>query len=146
MKVNHIEHWMLERRVLTACALRFDGWKYWKKRCRHYGVPDNDMRPLVLPGVDTRAFHEEPLDNHAAFFGLQRFLGKFGGERHTPFTVEHIVFRMLFLHLYREDVPREYRDQKWYDEWLDTYARKKELYAAEIRRTFTRRGTGPKFS
>jgi hypothetical protein len=133
-----------ETEFLYICALRFDGYKYWQERCRNFGVKSNNLTPLTVKLVATREFFTEPFDNFAAFFALQRYLGKWGGEYLTEFSEAHIVFCQLFLHLYREEVPSEFRIEDYYAEWQRKYEPIKEQLAAQIRRNFRRKGRGAK--
>ena len=49
--------------------------------------------------------HVKQEDNLAAFFALQRFLHKWGGEHLTKYADEHIAYDFLFLHLYTHYFP-----------------------------------------
>lgn len=132
-----------EDHILTVCALRFDGYGYHQFRNRDprakWEFPD-----LVGRIEKTREFPEDDLESLAAFFALQRFLGKWGGEYLTPHSNEHIVFRLLFLHLYRVEIPEEFRHREFYYVWEREFKQVREQLASKIRKTFRRRGRGPK--
>jgi hypothetical protein len=129
--------------ILTKCALRFDGYAYHIFRNRdlraRWEFPD-----LVDRIEKTREFPEDDLESLAAFFALQRFLGKWGGEYLTPHSNEHVVFRLLFLHVYRLEIPEEFRHREFYRVWENEFRPYREEFAARIRKTFRRRGRGPK--
>jgi hypothetical protein len=135
---------LTEDNALTACALRFDGYAY--EEAAGLAEPNSvggGLAKLIKPILETRVFHEEQNANLAAFFGLQRFLYKWGGEYLTEYSNEHVVFRLLYLHLYRADIPLEYRKQPYFDEWERNYRPQREALAAVIRRTLRRIGEGP---
>jgi hypothetical protein len=130
--------------VLSACALRFDGYTYEEAT----GIGETDsvgagLAKLIKPIVETRTFQDDQNVNLAAFFGLQRFLYKWGGEYLTEFADEHVVFRLLFLHLYRADIPAQFRKEPYAADWEREYSPHREHYAAAIRATLCRRGEGP---
>lgn len=129
-----------EQRMLDTCALRFDGWKYQEER-NQGGERWEWPNPTA-----TRIFSENEMDNLAAFFALQRYLGKWGGEYNTVYSDEHVVFRLLFLHLYKTEIPEGYRTREWYPKWQEKYEPIREECAALIRKTFRRKGRGPKIA
>lgn len=132
-----------EDEILTVCALRFDGYAYQSFRNRdpraNWEFPD-----LVDRIEKTREFPEDDMESLAAFFALQRYLGKWGGEYLTPHSNEHVVFRLLFLHLYRLDIPEEFRHREYYGTWENEFKPFREELAARIRKTFKRSGRGPR--
>lgn len=135
-----------ENELLIACALRFDGYRYAEET--GLNGPDGDGRGLAAladPVVKTLELYPEPLDNLAAFFTLQRFLYKWGGERLTAFSREHLAFRLLFLDVYRQDIPERFRFEPYYSDWERDFAAGRELHAARIRATFRRKGRGRTF-
>lgn len=83
--------------VLVACALRFDGYRYeqWSGR---------KLVDLVETFETTFRLDDDERANHAAFFALQRFLYKWGGEQLGPDARERQAFAFLFLHLYRLEI------------------------------------------
>ena len=131
-----------EESILMACALRFDGYAYHELRNRGDGRWDFMLVTDRL--VATREFPSDDLECFAAYFALQRYLGKWGGEYCTPHSDEHIVYRLLFLHLYRTEIPVAFRMRGYYESWEEEYKPRREELAARIRRTFRRKGRGPK--
>ena len=133
-----------EDRFLTPCALRFDFDKYLEKSSARNSWNYEDFVLFSRKILATREFFAEQLDNFAAFCSLQRYLYKWGGERLTVYSEEHTTFRLLFLHLYREDVPPELRYQSYHQTWQEKYAPIREQLAAQIRRNLRRVGRGAK--
>jgi hypothetical protein len=75
------EEELREWSFIDTCALRFDGYKY-ESLCGGRMGPDKASFPSLVQRIeDTMEFYEDPLDNFAAFFALQRGLGKWGGEQ-----------------------------------------------------------------
>jgi hypothetical protein len=135
-------HDNVEDDILMNCALRFDGWQYEIDT----GLYNNaGLQSLVEPILEGRRFHSDPNDNLAAFFGIQRYLYKWGGDRLAPHSREHVAFRLLFLDVYRYEIPEKYRNEPYWQEWEDAYRPRQEHYAAIIRETFQRKGRGPTF-
>jgi len=129
----------VEGGVLTICALRFDVSKYQLDK----GLLDQDgtysgLGPLVTSVLDTFQLHSDPLDNFAVFFVLQRYLYKWGGDMLPLSSREHLVFRFLFLDLYRRQVPPRYRFEEYCRQWEQEFVPRLEYYAAIIRTTFRR--------
>lgn len=135
-------HDNVEDDILMTCALRFDGWQYEIDM----GLENNGgLQSLVEPILEGRRLHPDPNDNLAAFFGIQRYLYKWGGDRLAPHSREHVAFRLLFLDVYRYEIPEKYRKEPYWQEWEDAYRPRQEHYAAIIRETFQRKGRGPTF-
>ena len=133
-----------ENEVLTTCALRFEGHDYWEIRCRSYKGGVREVSELVTPVLESGVFPEEPLDLLCAFYMVQRFLGKWGGEYLTEYSNEHVIFRLLFLEAYRLEIPEAFRSDYYCERWDREYRPRQEELAAHIRRTFRRRGRGKK--
>jgi hypothetical protein len=134
----------LENDILITCALRFDGYKY--KDATGIGSSDgflSGLMELSEPVVERLELHSDPDRNHAAFFALQRFLYKWGGDYLSISSREHLAFRFLFLDLYKRDVPAEFRHQEYWERWQKRYEPRKEHYAGIIRNTFCRKGCSP---
>ncbi len=92
--------------VQMICALRFGGYRY-------EDISDQSLAELSEAVVVSLVFHEEMEDNFAAYFSLQRYLAKWGGEQLDRETPERIAFDLLFLHLYRQDTPARYKDENF---------------------------------
>ena len=137
---DYLEETEREREALMWCALRLDGWRLLEEV---EGQDTGDFSPYVDPIVKERRLHEDDRLNHIAFFALQRYLGKFGGEDRTPYSDEHIAYRFLFLHLYRQPVPRGFESEEFTSRWEEEFAPRAEEIAAEVRRTYARIGSGP---
>jgi hypothetical protein len=138
-----LDHDNVEDEILINCALRFDGWQYEIDR----GLENaGGLSSLVEPVLEGRRFHSDPNDNLAAFFGIQRYLYKWGGEMLLPHSREHVAFRLLFLDVYRYEIPEKYRKEPYWQEWEDKYRPRQEHYAAIIRETLRRIGRGKSFS
>lgn len=122
----------IEDEVLTACALRFDGYKFVETNT-HPGLE----KYLHTPST---SFELHPNDhfNLARFFFLQRYLYKWGGEYARLEDREHLLFRFLFLHVYRLEIPPEYRMDSHFKTWEERYKPRQEYYAGIIRNTFMR--------
>ncbi|MBN8461116.1 MAG: hypothetical protein J0M04_25095 [Verrucomicrobia bacterium] len=138
----HPEH-VTEAQIV--CALRFQGYEYVEaKYGQNEGEPPTGFPTLIQPVVDSLTLHERQEDNFAAFFGLQRFLFKWGGEYLTMYADEHIAFDFLFLHLYRFDTPREYSADEYVSRWDRDFKARSEQTASVIRNSFRRKGRGKK--
>jgi hypothetical protein len=127
--------------ILMYCALRFDGYAYEAMR-------NHEGRRWSFPAVteeleNTMLFPEDDLECLAAFFAMQRYLGKWGGEYLTRVSREHILYRLLFLHCYRMDIPVGLRTHDWYPKWERVYQPERERCAAMIRQKMGRRMGGP---
>ena len=130
-----------ENHILTYCALRFNGDAYLALR----NMDGNRWQfPMVTDDIeDTMIFPEEDLECLAAFYGMQRYLGKWGGEYLSETSREHIAYRLLFLHCYRMEIPLGLRTRQWYPVWESDYLPRREECAAIIRQTLGRRIIGP---
>ena len=84
----------------STCALRFLGYEYEEAAdISEADTTGAGLSKLIAPVVSSLTLHEKCEDNHASFFGLQRFLCKWGGEYSTVYSNEQIAFDFLFLHL-----------------------------------------------
>lgn len=88
--------------------------------------------------VTTLTLYEDENDDHAAFFSLQRYLHKWGGEYLTKSSKEHIAYDFLFLHLYRKEVKGKYLDENFMKNWHRISKKEIESIAAYVRRSFYR--------
>ncbi len=137
---HHIDFPYSVTEIEWTCALRFDGYKYEEA----VGLDDagGGFSLLVDPIVETRSLHEDPLKNFAAFFALQRFLHKWGGEHYTKYSQHHIAYDFLFLECYRRDVPAEFVDAEYQRKWQGLSQDEVEAAAAFVRNSFRRKGFG----
>lgn len=128
-----MSHGDLTHEVMTTCALRFDGWKFFEER-------DDEQIFVTLTDrfVTTLRVSSDPNENHAAFFALQRYLCKWGGEQLPEFSREHMAFRYLFLHLYRAEIEPSLRCLEYWERWNSRYAPDAEEHAAEVRESILR--------
>lgn len=129
----------------SVCALRFQGYEYE----RSIGVVTNEatgggLARLIKPVVEELTVHSSNNDNFAAFFGLQRFLHKWGGEYLTKYSEEHIAYDFLFLHLYSRKPPERFRNVDYCVQWQENFLPRVESIAAIVRKSFNRLGSGKK--
>jgi hypothetical protein len=113
-----------EAEIVTACALRFDGYRYAQARGLTNPEDELDFTGFI------RSFLNDPdLDLprghlHCALFLLQRAYLKESWLRWNSHEAK--VIRELFLALCRDDVPEEYRNEGYCEEWGRRY--KPELW------------------
>jgi hypothetical protein len=125
--------------AMSICALRFDGYKY--EEVAGLSAPDSTgagLGRLIEQIVKERTLYADDNRNFAAFFGLQRYLHKWGGEALTKSSDEHIAYDFLFLHLYQSDVPDDFRVAEYCIQWQREFAERAEETAAFVRRSFQR--------
>ncbi len=131
--------------VQIVCALRFLGWEYEQAVIKKRESANGEgLLSVIEPIVKTMTFHDCQEDNFAAFFGLQRFLFKWGGEHQTKYSADHLAFDLLFLHLYRLDPPAEFSNRDYVSRWNETFKASAETTAGFVRKTLRRRGRGRK--
>jgi hypothetical protein len=124
--------------AMITCALRFDGYGYADRR-----GDDELLAALADRFVETLTMSEDQAENHAAFFCLQRFLFKWGGENLPPTSPEHVAFLLLFLHLYRAEVEPLLRLEEYWERWRVRYEERAERFAAEVRSAIRSREIAP---
>ena len=120
-----------EAPLLTGWALRFDGYKYTDE----HPYPDDDGMDTFRRTGDWS--HMNDLEKLTAFFRLQRYLFKWGGEYLSQRSVTWRAFRQLFLDTADLPIPENYRMREWYEKWAtDLAPRRDECVAlvAEIHR------------
>lgn len=127
-----------------ARALRFDGYAYENRNGPDPEATGAVLQRLAEPIIASLTLHQDQEQNFAAFFGLQRFLFKWGGEYLTKYTDEHLAFDFLFLHLYGAETPPAYVFEEYETKWVREYRPRAEAAAAIVRQSFKRRGRGPK--
>jgi len=118
-----------------VCALRFQGYEYMQSI-------GGNFTALIDPVVKERILYDEQNRNLAAFFGLQRFLYKWGGESLTKYSNEHMAFDFLFLHLYCVEPEERFRHPAYYDQWQQEFAPWAESIAGYVRQSIRRVGSG----
>lgn len=123
----------LTHEVMTTCALRFDGWKFFQEQ-----GDEGVFVTLTDRFVTTLQTSSNPNENHATFFALQRYLCKWGGEYLPESSREHSAFRYLFLHLYRVEIEPGFRCLEYWERWQARYAARADEYAAEARESILR--------
>ena len=129
----------------SICALRFQGYKYEQSiDISVDGTTGRGLTKLIKPVVEELILHSSNNDNFAAFFGLQRFLHKWGGEYLTKYSEEHIAYDFLFLHLYSHQPPESFRHDEYCLQWQREVLPKVESIAATVRKSFRRVGSGEK--
>lgn len=120
------------RNTMNIAALRFDGYRYIETK--YPGEPEK-FPDLTEPICESWQLHKSEYDNFAAFFALQRFLCKWGGEYLTWDSKEWKAYAFLFLHLYTRSPDPRFTHQEYLEQWRTAHAHS-ESAAAEIRRRF----------
>lgn len=116
-----------EREILGAWALRFDGYKYVEE-----ARFDTDRAFARLDAEDV--IPDLPEEQLTLFFLLQRYLGKWGGERSPEHGRDWRHFRELFLKTHAYEVPSRYRTDEWYERWEREYLPDASRHVARVRR------------
>ena len=129
--------------AMSVCALRFDGYKY-EDSLGPTEATGERLQAMGEPVIKTLILHDKMNANFGAFFCLQRFLHKWGGEHFTKYSDEHIAYDFLFLHLYRSEIPREFAHEEYMLKWASQFQSRREEIAGFVRCTFKRKGRGPK--
>lgn len=116
---------------MYVCALRFDG-------CRYEEEILNDSCGLGLlkitqPIQESLLFDRDPAVNFAAFYTTQRRLKE---DDMLKDSRDHILFDMLFLHLYKAEVPARFRNEEFCCKWEAEHREQAEIMAAMIRDSF----------
>lgn len=99
-----------EHAILTAWALRFDGYTY-----------DELHKDQVAPFITQGIIADDPMLQLTHFFMLQRYLFKWGGDRSPVHGREWRLFRTLFLKVANYDIHLAYRHPFHYRDWLLNY-------------------------
>lgn len=123
--------WEIEETMLN-CALRFDGYA-WLDAAK----PQRELE--MLAPANEKLLRDLTLDpdpdvNFAAFFFLQRFLGKWGGETLPPSDRHHTAYRFLFLHLHTTPTPARWMHEEYEAKWNNTPGERIVIHAAAVRR------------
>ena len=114
--------------ILTTCALRFRGYDYQE------AYPFDQERALEH-FVRTGEWDLVPLEQLTAFFMLQRYLFKWGGEQLARDSQEWRAFRSLFLTTYAYEIPAEYRHPDYDEPWEREYRPHLVTCVKQVRRT-----------
>jgi hypothetical protein len=130
-----------ETNVLMCCALRVDGYRLLEEMA---ASGTQDFSEFTDPIVKTRELHADDRGNFLAMFALQRSFGKSGAENLTPYSDEHLTYRLLFLHLYRLPTPKGFEHHEVARRWERDCVPRLEQLAAAVRKTMTRIGSGPR--
>lgn len=104
---------MEESDILTACALRFDGWKY----CEDVGWAEEDRLRVTDRLVESLEIPTDPMRRLALFFMLQRYLFKWGGETLPRDGFDWRALRTLFLLTVDYEIPARWKQAKYGDIW-----------------------------
>lgn len=116
-----------EGNVLTACALRFDGYGYLKNEM-------GDDSEFVNRHLKQGTFPDDAAQRMTLFFLLQRYLGKWGGEYEPRYGKTWRIFRTLFFTVVNEPVPPQYQVRAYYRNWLHNYEPFRAQCIAIVRR------------
>ena len=127
--------------VLTCCACRFDGDRYLRDSGLDM-LSDRILNDLSRPIIDKLTMHDDVYKNFAAFYSLQRFLHRGFGSHLTKFSIEHIAYDFLYLHLFPLNVPPKYRAEEFCERWEEDCAKHAEKVAAFVRRSLLLRTAG----
>lgn len=103
-------------RHLSVSALRFDGYKYEQSRFSGIG-PGVGLSQLSHAVKTTGRMHAGEADNFGAFFILQRWLCKWGGEQLGFDSPDWQAFAKLFLHLLDKECPHEFVSREWAEQF-----------------------------
>jgi hypothetical protein len=127
--------------TMITCALRFDGDAYASRL-----GDDELLTRLADRVVETLRTSPDQNENLAAFYALQRWLYKWGGETLPENSRDRQAFRLLFLHVYRVEVEESLRFEKYHEKWLSLGADLIEDHAAAIRESLLPKRKGPSTS
>jgi hypothetical protein len=106
---------LVEDDILTACALRFDGWLYQE----HTGF---DQVPVIDRYLETGQWKElSTLEKLCVFFLLQRGLFKWDLIYQPKDGKLWRGFRELFLLVCKEEVPPRYELSGFSEQWKEKY-------------------------
>lgn len=103
-----------EEKILSSCALRFDGYKFLKEN-------SFDPQKALDDFLSTGEWAISPLEQLACFFFLQRYLSKWGGEMLPKSSKYWQAYRSLFLVVNAYDIPAVYRLDNYFEEWRSQF-------------------------
>lgn len=105
---------MNEDEILTACALRFDGYKYQTQT-------GFDPRIAIANYFQEGQWQLEPNQLLATFFFLQRSLYKYDLQQEPKDSKFRKAFRSLFFECADLDIPSQYQQSEYYQNWESRY-------------------------
>lgn len=113
-----------ETEILTAWALRFDGYRYMSET--GFAPPSDYVARFGTP-----AWAFEPLEELAIFFVHQRQVAKWGASRPNG-SSDWQFLREIFLQVVDHEIPERWRVASYYDKWANVHAPLLELERAAI--------------
>lgn len=120
--------------IIDCCALRFDGNGYMDvAHQENWLPPEVDFQALDKEIIQSRTFYADEDKNAAVFFALQRYLGKWGGEQLPESSDEQIAFKLLYLHLYKQETPDRFKHLDYERKWNAISQQDREFVAEHIR-------------
>lgn len=122
-----------EAEILSACALRFDGYKY-----AQYNNKDLEYYYTTVGNFEDQPDFDLPVDvlQCILFFMQRRYLK----ERWLEWdSTQAKAIRMLFLKLCEKDIPVEFRLDDCYFDWMNLYIKdlKQHIEFVEMRHAHT---------
>ncbi len=118
--------------TIMVCALRFDGYKWLEAKLGRGAA--HDFTPWTQPVIETLEVHSTLEENFVAFFALQRWLHKWGGEMLPESAPDHTAYRFLFLHLHAVETPERFIHDEYQARWLQTNPKRVAHHASLVRR------------
>jgi hypothetical protein len=126
-RVGALERELKEEEVLAAAALRVDGYTLREDK----GYTREKIEALIRRYEQGERDLDLPVEiKWCAFFHLQRFLCKWGGESLNQATADWRAYRQLFLELVRRDPPD--RHQTDHIDWRGRFAPRVEECVAVV--------------
>lgn len=107
--------------ILSDYALRFDAPRYEQEHDLKVKIQDSFHKLR-----EGKTVHLDHLEQMCLFVGLQRYLSKWGGEMLSLSSIEHRLYRELFLSFAKVEIPQEYSSDNersdlkhngWYSIW-----------------------------
>jgi hypothetical protein len=117
---------------MHTCALRFDGWDYLES-LNQYAEVKIEFPALTKPLIGTDYLWDDPRKNFAAFFALQRWLCKWGGESLPEIDPDWQTYRRLFLHLCEEPHDPVFNQPEYLVRWKDIPIRRRKAAIRLVR-------------
>jgi hypothetical protein len=117
---------------MYICALRFDGYRYEQEVL--HGDCGIALNRLAAKYRESLQFERDQNTNLAVFYITQRRLKEDEMIRDSP---DHVLFDMLFLHLYQLDIPERFRNEEYCHKWREEYTEEQaDIMAAMLRESF----------